>query len=96
MTRPVVQDDLAAEGRGEHPAEPKPQVGGPGFVPRRGLVERGREASAHRTSSDGNTYLPDWFDEVRAGNLDSYRRNGSIIMLHPQWVELARWNLVNG
>jgi phage tail-like protein len=49
-----------------------------------------------KKTMDGNKYLSDWFQEVRDGKFDSYRRNGSIVLFDPQGNETARWNFTNG
>jgi phage tail-like protein len=45
---------------------------------------------------DGKKDLWEWRKEVELGDIDSARRNGSIVLYDSTAVEVARWNFISG
>jgi len=43
-----------------------------------------------------NMQIWDWREDVVQGNLDSARKNGSVVMMDRNYQAVARWNFENG
>ena len=49
-----------------------------------------------KKSLDATKTLFDWFNQVRNGEYDAYRKGGSITMYDPKGEKKAQWTFVNG
>ncbi len=49
-----------------------------------------------KKSLDATTDLFDWFNQVRQGDYENYRKNGAVIMYDPLGEAKASWKFVNG